>query len=94
MVEGRVVLTSLQFNVLIDESGRACLANYDLADLLATHYSVVQEPRWTDPELISGERSQLPTVSTDIYAFGCIMLQVSSWFSVTCVVLTSGPRYW
>ncbi|KAG2743782.1 kinase-like protein [Suillus brevipes Sb2] len=64
------------FNVLIDESGRACLANYDLADLLATHYSVVQEPRWTDPELISGERSQLPTVSTDIYAFGCIMLQI------------------
>lgn len=64
------------FNVLIDESGRACLANYDLADLLATHYSVVQEPRWTDPELICGEKSQLPTVSTDIYAFGCIMLQI------------------
>lgn len=64
------------FNVLIDESGRACLANYDLADLLATHYSVVQEPRWTDPELICGTKSQLPTVSTDIYAFGCIMLQI------------------
>lgn len=64
------------FNVLIDESGRACLANYDLADLLATHYSVVQEPRWTDPELICGKKSQLPTVSTDIYAFGCIMLQI------------------
>jgi serine/threonine protein kinase len=94
MLEGRAVLTSHQFNVLIDESGRACLANYDLADLLVTHYSVVQEPRWTDPELICGQKSQLPTVSADIYAFGCIMLQVSPWSAVTCVVLTSAPRYW
>jgi serine/threonine protein kinase len=64
------------FNVLIDESGRACLANYDLADLLVAHYSVVQEPRWTDPELICGDKSHLPTVSADVYAFGCIMLQI------------------
>lgn len=82
------------FNVLIDESGRACLANYDLADLLATHYSVVQEPRWTDPELISGERSQLPTVSTDIYAFGCIMLQIlvgrlPYWWTQSYSVITA-----
>ncbi|KAG1817253.1 kinase-like domain-containing protein [Suillus subaureus] len=64
------------FNVLIDESGRACLSDYDLADLLVSHYSVVQEPRWTDPELICGDTSQLPAVSADIYAFGCIMLQI------------------
>ncbi|KAG1789537.1 kinase-like domain-containing protein [Suillus plorans] len=64
------------FNVLIDESGKACLANYDLADLLVAHYSVVQEPRWTDPQLICGAKSQLPTMSTDVYAFGCIMLQI------------------
>lgn len=78
MLEGHAILTSYQFNVLIDESGRACLANYDLADLLVAHYSVVQEPRWTDPQLICGAKSQLPTMSADVYAFGCIMLQVSS----------------
>lgn len=64
------------FNVMIDESGRACLVNYDLADLLVAHYSVVQEPRWSDPELICGDKSDLPTVSADIYAFGCLMLQI------------------
>lgn len=64
------------FNVMIDESGRACLANYDLADLLVAHYSVVQEPRWSDPELICGDKSELPTVTADVYAFGCLMLQI------------------
>ncbi|KAG1720142.1 kinase-like domain-containing protein [Suillus lakei] len=64
------------FNVLIDENGRAYLANYHLADILFTHYSVVQEPRWTDPELLRVDNSRVPTMSADVYAFGCIMLQI------------------
>jgi serine/threonine protein kinase len=76
-------------NVLIDGSGRACLTDYDLADIIASSAtnmttsttSTLHSPdaaRWAAPELIPQEDAvdPRPTKSSDVYSFGCIMLQI------------------
>lgn len=78
-------------NVLIDENGGACLADYGLAYIIAssaedirtstgtseTHNSP-NTTRWAAPELILSEDEiePIPTTSCDVYSFGCIMLQI------------------
>lgn len=75
-------------NVLMDESGRACLADYGLAlivassaDMKTSTTETCDSPnaaRWAAPELFLGEDETdiQPTVSSDVYSFGCIMLQI------------------
>ncbi|KAG2071008.1 kinase-like protein [Suillus decipiens] len=75
-------------NVLMDEDGRACLADYGLAlivasstDMRTSTTETCNSPnaaRWAAPELFLGEDETdfQPTVSSDVYSFGCIMLQI------------------
>ncbi|KAG2046745.1 kinase-like protein [Suillus hirtellus] len=78
-------------NVLIDESGGARLANYGFALIIASatdmgtptteSYNSPNAVRWTAPELILSEDSDdeiepIPSKFSDVYSFGCIMLQV------------------
>ncbi|KAG2359809.1 kinase-like domain-containing protein [Suillus spraguei] len=76
-------------NVLMDESGRACLADYGLALIVASstdmQTSTTQSvgsssaARWAAPELFSSDEDETevqPTKSSDVYSLGCIMLQI------------------
>ncbi|KAG1811694.1 kinase-like domain-containing protein [Suillus variegatus] len=79
-------------NVLIDESGGAYLTDYGLAYIIATSgadmrtsttetYNSPNAARWAAPELILSEDSDdeiepNPTKFSDVYSFGCIMLQI------------------
>ncbi|KAG1857455.1 kinase-like domain-containing protein [Suillus subluteus] len=77
-------------NVLIDENGNALLADFGLSCLLADHETSFFGSlgpgaiRWAAPEIIplnpetpNGEVSK-PNKASDIYSFGCIMMQVLS----------------
>ncbi|KAG2142789.1 kinase-like domain-containing protein [Suillus bovinus] len=77
-------------NVLIDENGNALLADFGLSCLLAEHntsFFTSHRPgaaRWTAPEILSLDPKRAdkvapkPTTASNIYSFGCIMMQVLS----------------
>ncbi|KAG2137053.1 kinase-like domain-containing protein [Suillus clintonianus] len=77
-------------NVLIDENGDALLADFGMSRLLADHetsFFKSNSPgaiRWAAPEIISldnentDEKVSEPNRTSDIYSFGCIMVQVLS----------------
>lgn len=79
-----------QANILITHEWRACLADFGLVSFSdatpATHTSHHRAGslRWMAPELISPERFDccfVATPATDVYAFGCVCLEV-------------GPHFW
>ncbi|KAG1840315.1 kinase-like domain-containing protein [Suillus tomentosus] len=75
-------------NVLIDENGDALLADFGLSCLLADHETSFFAShssgaiRWAAPEIIPLDTERLdecvskPNKASDIYSFGCIMMQV------------------
>ncbi|KAG1897700.1 kinase-like domain-containing protein [Suillus fuscotomentosus] len=77
-------------NVLIDENGDALLADFGLSCLLADHETSFfashssGATRWAAPEIIPLDTERLdecvskPNKASDIYSFGCIMMQVLS----------------
>lgn len=75
-------------NVLVDETGRALLADLGLSrlsdgDLLAWAAIQTTSPsigtlRWLAPELLKVQQPIAPTTSSDIYALGCFTYEVSS----------------
>ncbi|KAG2142791.1 kinase-like domain-containing protein [Suillus bovinus] len=77
-------------NVLMDENGNALLADFGLSRLLTDHetsFFASNRPgaiRWAAPEIIiplNAERPNEvvdPNQASDIYSFGCIMMQVLS----------------
>jgi serine/threonine protein kinase len=77
-------------NVLIGSDRQAYLADFGLSGTLqkltgmtylvnmSCHPGAL---RWTAPELLSGEESASVSTHSDVYSFGCIMLQVSFSFS-------------
>jgi serine/threonine protein kinase len=72
-----------QANVLINDMGHACLADFGLSRILeelsgsaSTTSNLAGSIRWMAPELIID--SHRPTALSDMYAFGSLMLEVSS----------------
>ncbi|KAH0828068.1 kinase-like domain-containing protein [Lanmaoa asiatica] len=74
-------------NILITNSGRACLSDFGLStlfeqvsDTVASGICFPGNIRWAAPELCGEDRpsSQLSSQQADIYSFGCIMLQTLS----------------
>ncbi|KAG1789600.1 kinase-like domain-containing protein [Suillus plorans] len=77
-------------NVLIDENGDALLADFGLSCLLADHETSFfashssGATRWAAPEIIPldtekpDECVSKPNKASDVYSFGCIMMQVLS----------------
>ncbi|KZV89243.1 kinase-like protein, partial [Exidia glandulosa HHB12029] len=71
-------------NVLISDKGIARVSDFGLSTLLArssqsfTEDSVVKgTSRWMAPELFTEEEPRL-TYATDIWAFGCLLIEVQS----------------
>lgn len=77
-------------NVLIDHNGNALLADFGLSRLLADHETSFFKShgpgaiRWAAPEIIPldpekpDDEVSKPNKASDIYSFGCIMMQVLS----------------
>ena len=73
-----------QGNILINDAHEACLIDFGLSSIKAefegTSYwssTVGGALRWRAPELMpSDDPLPVPTFASDIYSFGCIMLQV------------------
>lgn len=70
-----------QANVLIDNMGQACLADFGLSRILeelsgtaSTTSNLAGSIRWMAPELVIS--SCRPNIYTDMYAFGSLMLEV------------------
>lgn len=78
------ILFYLQNNVLLDEGERAVLADFGLSSMLVDQgHSYLQlsraKPgtvRYTAPELLNHNVSNPPDALSDIYSFGCLILQV------------------
>ncbi|KAG6890513.1 hypothetical protein C0995_007712 [Termitomyces sp. Mi166 len=77
----RVVLT----NILVNELGRACLADFGLSTIsntlgITTYSSESSKAgtiRWQAPELFDPERAQVPrTEASDIYAWACVAYEI------------------
>ncbi|KAG2109858.1 kinase-like domain-containing protein [Suillus discolor] len=78
-------------NILIDERGRAKLIDFGLSTVVAplfgqSHLAITSihagAIHYAAPELLSDDVNvnDLPLEKTDIYSFGCVMLQVSWLF--------------
>ncbi|EIN08812.1 kinase-like protein [Punctularia strigosozonata HHB-11173 SS5] len=65
-------------NILINESGEACLADFGLSRLIAVSLATSSHrhtnARWTSPELLKGE-SHSSGPPSDVYAFGCVCIE-------------------
>ncbi|KAG1859315.1 kinase-like domain-containing protein [Suillus subalutaceus] len=93
----------MPFNVLIDENENALLADFGLSRLLGDHETSFFDShgpgaiRWAAPEITPldpekpDEEISKPNKPSDIYSFGCIMMQVlsgqSPYFDIseTCI---------
>lgn len=92
----------LQANILVNDLGEAVLADFGFASMRADHSaSFILSPssamkgtyRWMAPELF-GDGDSLPhTTRSDIWAFGCVVLEVplSLGFDVRPTRLTACP---
>ncbi|KAH7904083.1 kinase-like domain-containing protein [Hygrophoropsis aurantiaca] len=72
-------------NILINKQGKACLSDFGLSAVIhefeGTSYftsSIRGAVRWMAPEIYDISDPSLPTKRSDIYSFGCVMLQVLS----------------
>ncbi|KAF9233683.1 kinase-like domain-containing protein [Melanogaster broomeanus] len=72
-------------NVLVDGNGRACLSDFGLCSILGGLHggsSFVRSTcrpgaiRWAAPELVLNPDTVQPSTASDVFSFGCIMLQV------------------
>ena len=73
----------LKVNVLIDNTGHACLADFGLLDIFSDQESFLSshvECGWMSPELLHPERFGLedsrPTVESDCYALGMVVYEI------------------
>ena len=84
------IIGSFQLNVLVNRSGRACLADFGLANLVdedilrwssieTTDHHSIGTLRWQAPELIDPptDKSAKATPASDIYSFACVCYEVS-----------------
>jgi serine/threonine protein kinase len=86
----------VQVNVLVTPDGRCCLADFGLAAIVAqshtlstasTTHSLRGSTRWMAPEMLTYETPpEKPSMVTDIFAFGCTVLEVG--FLLTLVIQT------
>jgi serine/threonine protein kinase len=78
-----LIIDGTQNNILIDEKGNAIVADHGIlifcSELSGTSY-ITSNVRWTAPENFriseDEELASSPQLASDIYSFGCIMLQV------------------
>ena len=94
-----------QLNVLVNRSGRGCLADFGLANLVdedILRWTSIQTTgnqssgtlRWQAPELIDppADESAKATPASDIYSFACVCYEVSGVGDRTSTRLNSSHR--
>lgn len=83
---------SFKANILIDDTGRACLADYGLPFILDiplwSDFKAIGPCRWTAPEVMDPPDDEpvsrlLYTPSSDVYSFGMAMLEVRHEFHIS-----------
>lgn len=91
MTYNMLLTTSIQANILISDDFRIQLGDFglsrfeDASSASASSYTG-GAARWLAPELLRGSR---PTYASDIYAFGCVWLEVGpTLMSCYCRFLT------
>ena len=69
-------VNSQQPNILVDDSGRARITDFDLAQSTSceTHKVEGQSARWTAPEILSEEAT--PSPSADVFSFAMVTIEV------------------
>jgi serine/threonine protein kinase len=78
------VLQTFQENVLVDENGRARIADFGLTVMLTANHPLSSRPgksstRWASPEAIIEEGEQgVRTTWTDVFSFGRILYCAST----------------
>ena len=81
-----VGLTNQQGNVLIDGNGKACLSDFGFCHVLggihggsslASRTCFPGTYQWAAPELLVRADEVKASTQSDIFSFGCLMLQVS-----------------
>ena len=90
VVQHILIISSFQLNVLVNCSGRGCLADFGLANLVdedilcwtsiqTTGHQSSGTLRWQAPELIDPPSDELAnaTIASDIYSFACVCYEVS-----------------
>jgi serine/threonine protein kinase len=88
------IIDATQNNILIDENGNAFVADHGIlilcAELHGTSY-IRSNVRWAAPENFQvpedDESITSPQLASDIYSFGCIMLQVCGRILAPCNVI-------
>ncbi|KAF9230853.1 kinase-like domain-containing protein, partial [Melanogaster broomeanus] len=74
-------------NVLVDSDGRACLSDFGLSSILGGLHggsSFVRSTcrpgaiRWAAPELVWDPDTVKASTASDVFSFGCVMLQILS----------------
>jgi serine/threonine protein kinase len=88
------IVDATQNNILIDENGNAFVADHGIlifcAELHGTSY-IRSNVRWAAPENFQvpedDESMNSPQLASDIYSFGCIMLQVCKRILTLCNVI-------
>jgi serine/threonine protein kinase len=78
-----LIKDATQNNILIDEKGNAFVADHGIlticSELIGTSY-IRSNVRWAAPENFKipedEESASSPQLPSDVYSFGCIMLQV------------------
>ena len=86
-------------NILIDNSGHACIAGFNLLTIIPDELSItssnppkgttqwVGSMRWSAPEVLRGG---VPTEKTDVYSFAMIMIEVRHGY-LRCVNFGLSP---
>ena len=99
----QIILIPFQCNVLIDEEGSACVADYGLLDATGLVQRPTRKPiQWLAPELIDPAKYSLEfrrTKATDVYCFACFCIEVCSSrhrhgeFLILIQVYTGAPPF-
>jgi serine/threonine protein kinase len=97
-----LLLIILQVNILIDDEGNPRICDFGLArivreeDRSATGMTTTTEhtgtERYLAPELVTNDWA-IPTTASDVYAIGCLGLQVDQLSATSFIFLTSHLVY-
>jgi serine/threonine protein kinase len=79
----KAIIDMIQNNILVNENGTAFVADHGILNFCDEFHGtshVRSNARWAAPEKFEvpedDESRSVPQLASDIYSFGCIMLQV------------------